>query len=85
MSLIFKVVRLNFIPSKDDICRTRTLIDNFPIFTKIDPLKYLMAYLKSCQKDGIDPLVDPFSPPETYPDVHGKRKKDYRGDGFSRS
>lgn len=39
-----------------------------------------MAYLESCLKDGIDPLVDPFNLPETYPDVHGKRKKEFRGE-----
>lgn len=63
----------------------RILVDNFPIFTKIDPREVLQYYLERCQKDGIDPLVDPFNLPETYPDVHGKRKKEYRGDGSSRS
>lgn len=37
MGLISKVVRPYFIPSKDDVCVMRTPIDNFPIFTKIDP------------------------------------------------
>lgn len=36
-------------------------------------------------KDRIDPLVDPFNLPETYPDVHGKRKKEFRGEGSFRA
>lgn len=44
-----------------------------------------MAYLESCLKDGIEPLVDPFNLSETFPDVHGKRKKDFRGEGSSRA
>lgn len=76
MGLISKVVRPYFITLKDDICGTRTPVDNFPIFIKIDPLEILMAYLERCQKDGIDPMVYPFNLPETYPDVHGKRKKE---------
>lgn len=44
-----------------------------------------MAYLKSCLKDGINPLVDPFNLPETYPYVHSKRKKEFRGEGSSRA
>lgn len=80
MGLISKVVRPDFIPSKDDICGTRNLVDNFLIFTMIDPLEILMAYLESCQKDGIDQMVDPFNLPETYSNVHGKRKKESRGE-----
>lgn len=49
------------------------------IFTKIDPLEVLTYYLEACMKDGIDPVVDPFNLPKTYPDVHGKRKKESRG------
>lgn len=44
-----------------------------------------MAYIKSCLKDGIDPLVDPFHLPETYPNVHGKIKKKFIGKGSSRA
>lgn len=29
--------------------------------------------------------MDHFNLPETYPDVHGKRKKEYRGEESSRS
>ena len=43
-----------------------------------------MAYLENCLRDGIDPMVDPLNLPETYPDIHGKRKKESRGEGFSR-
>lgn len=63
MGLIYKVVRLEFIPSKDDICGMRTPVDNFPIFTQIDPLEVIQYYLESYQKDGIDPLVDHFNLP----------------------
>lgn len=35
-------------------------------------------------KDGIDPMVDPFNIPKTYPDIHGKRKKESIGEGSSR-
>lgn len=84
MGLIFKVVRPNFIPSKDDICGMRIPVDNFPIFTKIDPPKVLKYYLESCLKDGIDPLVDPFNLSRTCPDVHRKRKKESREEGSSR-
>lgn len=44
-----------------------------------------MAYIERCLKDGLDPLVDPFNLPETYPDVHGKRKKEFIGEGSSRA
>lgn len=84
MGLISKLVKPYFIPSKDDICGTRILIDNFPIFTKIDPPEVMEYHLEGCLKDGIGPLVDPFNLPETHPDVHGKRKKEYREEGFSR-
>lgn len=60
----------------------RTPLENF---TKIDPLKVLKYYLESCQKDGIEPIRDPFNLPETYLDIHGKRKKESRGEGSSRS
>lgn len=54
MGLISKVVRPNVIPSKDDIHGMRILVDDFPIFTKVDPLEILMAYIESYLKDGID-------------------------------
>lgn len=79
MGLISRFVRPYFILSKDDICGTRTPVDNYPIFTKIDPQEILMAYLESCQKDGIEPMMDPFNLPEMYLDVHGKRNKESRG------
>lgn len=63
IGLISKVVRPDFIPLKDYIYRMRIPVDNFPIFTKIDPLEVLKYYLESCLKDGIDPLVDPFNLP----------------------
>lgn len=44
-----------------------------------------MAYLESCLKDGIDLLVDPVNLLENYPDVHGKRKKEFRGEGSFRA
>lgn len=78
MGPISKVVWEDFIPSKDDICGMRIAVYNFQIFTEIDPLEVLKYYLESCLKNGIDPLVDPFNLPETYPHVHGKRKKEYR-------
>lgn len=84
MGIISKVVRPYFIPSKDDICGMRIPVDNFPIFTKIDPPEVLEYYLESCLKDGIDPLVEPFNLPKTFLDVHGKRKEDYREEGYSR-
>lgn len=59
-------------------------MDNFPIFTKIDPPEILMSYLESYIKDGIDPMVDPFNLSGTYPDVCGKRKKESREEGSSR-
>lgn len=84
IGLIYKVVRPYFIPLKDDICRMRILVDNFPIFTKIDPPEILMNYLESCLKDGIDSMVDPFNLEDTYPDVYGKRKKESKEEGSSR-
>lgn len=85
MRLISKIQRPNFILSKDDICGTRNPIDDYPIFTKIDPPLVLMAYLESCLKDGLDPLVDLFNLPETFLDVHGKRKKEFKGERSSRA
>lgn len=75
MSLISKFRRPKIIMSKDDICGTRNLIDNYPIFTKVHPPQVLIAYLESCLKDEINPLLDPFNLPKPYPYVHGKRKK----------
>ncbi|XP_050897261.1 uncharacterized protein LOC127104091 [Lathyrus oleraceus] len=84
MGLISRVVRPYFIPSKDDIYGMKTLVENFHIFTQIDPPEVLLYYLESCHKDGIDSMVDPFNIPETYPYVHGKRKKESIGEGSSR-
>lgn len=84
MGIISKVVRPNFIPSKDDICEIRIPVDNFPIFTKIDPPEVMAYYMESCLKDGVEPLVDPFNLPETYSDFHRKRKNDSREEGSSR-
>lgn len=83
-SLISKVVKPNFVPSKDDICGTRIQVVNFLIFTKIDPPKVLEYYLESYLKDGIDPMADPFNLLETYPNMHGKRKKESHEEGPSR-
>lgn len=44
-----------------------------------------MAYLENCLKDGLEPLMDPFNFLETCPDVHGKRKKEFRGEWSSRA
>lgn len=85
MGLISRFQRPYVILSKDDICGTRNPIDNYPIFTKIDPPQVLMAYLESCMKKGIEPLVDPFNLPKTYPDVHGKRIKEFICEGSSRA
>lgn len=84
LSLISKIVGPNFITLKGDTCGMRILVDKSPIFTKVDPPEVLEYYLKSCLKDGIDPLVDPFNLRETYHDVHGKRKKESRKEGSSR-
>ncbi|XP_050876630.1 uncharacterized protein LOC127080344 [Lathyrus oleraceus] len=85
MGLISIFQRPDVILTKDDMCGTRNPIDNYPIFIKIDPLQVLMAYLESCLKDKIEPLVDPFNLLETYPGVHGKIKKDFIGEGSSRA
>lgn len=85
MGIISIFQRPHVILSKDDIYGTRNLIDNYLIFTKIDPPQIMMAYLESCLKDGIEPLVDPFNLLETCPGVHGKRKKDFKGEGSSRA
>lgn len=71
--------------TKDDICGIRNPLDNFPLFTKIDPPQVLMAYLDRYLKDKIEPLVDLFNLPETYPDVHGNRKKELRSEGSFRA
>lgn len=60
MGLISKIRRLYIVLSKDDICGTKNPIDDYPIFTKVDPPQVLMVYLESYLKDGIDPLVYPF-------------------------
>lgn len=66
MGLISKVIKPDYIPSKEDIYGIRISVDNFPIFTKIDPPEVLEYYLERCNKDGIYPMVDPFNLPETY-------------------
>lgn len=63
MGLISKVVKLDYLHIKEDICGMGILVDNFPIFTKIDPLEVLEYYLEICNKEGIDPMVDPFNLP----------------------
>lgn len=78
--LISRIKRSYFILSKDDICGIRNPIDNYPISTRIDPLEVLMSYLKSCMRDGMYPMVYPFNLPETYLDIHGKRKKESIGE-----
>lgn len=50
-------------------------MENYPIFTKIDPPEVLAFYLESCLKDNIDPLVDPFNIHGDYLDVHGQLSK----------
>jgi hypothetical protein len=85
MGLISRIQRPYFILSKDDICGTRNPNYDYPIFTKIDPPEVLMAYLESCMRNGLDPLVDPFNLPETYPNIHGKRKKEFIGERSSRA
>lgn len=67
MGLISKFQRLEIVLTKDDIRGTRNPIDDYPIFAKVDSPKVLMAYLESCLKDGVDPLVDTFNLPKTYP------------------
>lgn len=84
MGIISKVVKPYFIPSKDDIYGTRIPVENFLIFTKVNPPEVLEYYLESCLKDGINPLVDPFNLPKTYPNVHGKRNKESHEEGTSR-
>lgn len=84
IGLISKFQIPNVILTKDDTCGTRNPIDNYPIFTKIYPPQVLTDYLESCLKEGIEPLVDIFNLPETYPHVHGKRKKEFIGEGSSR-
>lgn len=74
-----QISRLDVMLSKDDICGIRNPLENYPIFTKIDLPHVLMAYLESCLENRIEPLVDPFNLSETCPDVHGKRKKEFRG------
>lgn len=81
MGLISKVVNPDYLPTKEDICGTWIHVDNFPIFTKIDPPYVLAYYLDSCVEEGINPLVDPFNFPYTFPDAYGKRKKDVLGEG----
>ena len=71
--------------TEDDICGIRNPLENYPIFTKIDPPQVLMAYLESCLKNGIEPLVDPLNLLETCPGVHGKIKKEFRGGGSYRA
>lgn len=72
MGLISKVVKPNYIPTKEDICATRTLVGNFTIFTKIDPPDVLAYYLDKCNEEGVDPLVDPFDLPNTCLDARGE-------------
>ncbi|XP_050897540.1 uncharacterized protein LOC127104400 [Lathyrus oleraceus] len=85
MGIISLFQRPNVMLTKDDIWDIRNPLENYPIFTKIDPPQVLMAYLESCLKDEFEPLVDPFNLQETYRDVHGKRKKEFRGEGSSRA
>lgn len=72
MDLISRFQRPDVMMTKDDIYGTRNPFENYLIFTKIDPPQVLMAYLDNCLKDGIEPLVDPFNLPETYPYARGK-------------
>lgn len=90
MDLISRVVKPDYLPTKEDIFGIIIIIANFPIFTQIDPLDVLEYYLSSCIQGGVDPLVDPFNLPETYPNAYGKRKKSSKkkvaqGEGTSES
>lgn len=75
MGLIFRVVKPDYLPTKEDIYGMRILVANFPIFTQIDPPDVLDYYLSSCIEEGFNPLVDMFNLLETHPDAYGKRKK----------
>lgn len=44
-----------------------------------------MAYMEIYLKDGLDPLVNSFNLLKIYPDIHGKRKKEFIGEGSSRA
>lgn len=83
MGLISRAVKPNYLHTKEDICGTRIPIDNFPTFTKIDPLDVLAYYLDGCIEEGIDPLVDPFNLSYTFPYAYGKIKKDAQGEESS--
>lgn len=83
MGLISMFAKQDYLPTKEDIYGTRITVDNFPIFTKIDPPNVLEYYLDSCIEEGIDPFVDPFNLPETCPYAYRKRKKEAQGKGSS--
>ena len=58
----------------------RVEIDDFPLFTKLDPSDVLMAYMKSFLEDGIDSCVDIHNLMDVSLDATLKRKRKYTKD-----
>ncbi|MCI21276.1 hypothetical protein A2U01_0042442, partial [Trifolium medium] len=69
------------VPEEEDvetILKRRVKVDNFPIFTQLDPLEVLEDYLRRCKAEGINPLVDPKNLPARPPNTLKRKKKDIK-------
>lgn len=56
-------------PSKEETSSSNISLDNYHIFTKIDPPEVLAYYMEICREDNIDQLVDPLNLSDDYPVV----------------
>lgn len=57
MSLISEVIYPSEVLDMDEISSRRIPIDDYPIFTKVDPLEIMQAYIVDCLASGYK-LVD---------------------------
>ncbi|KAI5427428.1 hypothetical protein KIW84_032735 [Lathyrus oleraceus] len=60
--------------NRESISTRRVEIYDFSLFTKLDPLDVLWAYMKRCLTDGTDPGLDIHNLMDAHPDATLKRK-----------
>lgn len=84
MSLTSIVIDPSEVLDRNTISSRRILIDDYPIFTKVDPSEILESYIDDCLASGITPIsysYDELSecPPDVLP-LRRKRKAKKMGD-----
>lgn len=87
MSLISLVIDPSEPLDRNAVAYKRISVDDYPIFTKEDPLEILESYIAYCLATCVIPIVYSYDElPENAPDVYSlkrKRKSKKMGDGPS--